>query len=171
MTDATMRPVPVPVTLPHPALPLADWADCYRLRVAGRGLTAEAAARQVLSGFPWWADALMRIRNRVVGLFGLKPAAPAAGDEAAMIGIFPIVHNTPRQVVLGFDDRHLDFRIVVDIANDGADWQTVSVTTLVWRKILLGRLYIAVITPFHKLIVSTTLASLATRSGAVSRRR
>lgn len=170
MTDAMMRPVLVPVTLPHAALPPADWADCYRLRVAGHGLTAEAAARHVLSSFPWWVDMLMGIRNRVVGLFGLKPAAPAAGDEAGRIAIFPIVQNTPSQVVLGFDDRHLDFRIVVDVADDGPDWQTVSVTTLVWRKILLGRLYIAVITPFHKLIVSTTLASLATR-GAVSRRR
>lgn len=171
MTNATMRPIVVPVTLPHVALPLADWADCYRLRVAGHGLTAEAAARQALSSFPWWADMLMGIRNRVVGLFGLKPAVPAAGNGADRIGIFPIVHNTPRQVVLGFDDRHLDFRIVVDVADDGADWQAVSVTTLVWRKILQGRLYIAVITPFHKLIVSTTLASLAKRSGTVSRRR
>ncbi|MCM2475280.1 DUF2867 domain-containing protein [Rhizobium sp. CG5] len=163
-----MRPVLVSVTLPHTALPLADWADCYRLRVAGHGLTAEAAARQVISGFPWWVDALMRIRNRIVGLFGLKPAAPDAGDGADMIAIFPIVRNTPSQVVLGFDDRHLDFRVVIDVADDGPDWQTVSVSTLVWRKILLGRLYIAVITPFHKLIVSTALASLATRD-AVTR--
>jgi hypothetical protein len=77
----------------------------------------------------------------------------------AMIGIFPVVSQSAGQVVLGFDDRHLDFRAVIDVSHK--DGQTlVSSTTLVKRKILFGKLYLAAITPFHNLIVSTALANL-----------
>lgn len=43
--------------------------------------------------------------------------------------------------MLGFDDRHLDFRIVVDLEEQECR-QLVSVTTLVRRKNLFGRLYL-----------------------------
>ncbi|MGV8937457.1 MAG: DUF2867 domain-containing protein [Allorhizobium sp.] len=151
----------VPVRLPHPALPLADWADCYRLHVAGHGQTAETMARKMFSKPPGWIKALMAVRNRVVGLFGLKPAGYRPSHDVGMIGMFPIVSRSPARIVLGFDDRHLDFRIVVDVEDDGVGRQTVSLTTLVSRNIRLGRVYLAIIMPFHRLIVVRTLTRLA----------
>ncbi|CAN7314419.1 DUF2867 domain-containing protein [Pararhizobium sp. LjRoot238] len=153
------RNYPVPVTLPHPALPLADWADCYELRVQGRALTARSAAERTLGDFPAWVRALMWLRNAAVRPFGLKGSGPPNTRE--MIGIFPILSRSDEQMVLGFDDAHLDFRIVVDVHPARETGQTVSVTTLVRRKILLGKLYLAVITPFHRLIVRTMLDRLS----------
>ena len=40
-----MKAREIAVTLPHPALPGADWADCFEVTVSGSGLTAEIAAR------------------------------------------------------------------------------------------------------------------------------
>ena len=97
---------------------------------------------------------------------GLKSSG--ANGKAEMIGFFPIISQSSEQAVLGFDDTHLDFRIVVDVHQAGELAQRVSVTTLVRRKILLGKIYIAVITPFHRLIVRTMLARLA-RPGMVMR--
>ena len=152
------KPVKVKVSLPHPALPRADWADCYQLHIAERGLTAIDAARRTLGHFPPWVRALMTMRNGVVSLFGLKTSHHALGSVET-IGFFPVISKSPKQVVLGFDDRHLDFRVVIDVRDDDPG-ELVSVTTLVWRKITLGKLYIAVITPFHNLIVYSMLASL-----------
>lgn len=160
------RPYSVPVTLPHPALPLADWADCYELLVPGQATTAISASRRALGDFPAWVRALMWLRNAVVSPFGLKSSG--AGGKGGMIGFFPIISQSSEQAVLGFDDTHLDFRIVVDVRQAGELAQRVSVTTLVRRKILLGKIYIAVITPFHRLIVKTMLARLARPLASIS---
>jgi hypothetical protein len=162
------RPHAVPVTLPHPALPLADWADCYELLVTGQATTAISAAKRALGDFPAWVRALMWLRNAIVSPFGLKGSGAGPDNRAGMIGFFPIISQSSEQAVLGFDDTHLDFRIVVDVRQGGELAQRISVTTLVRRKILLGKIYIAVITPFHRLIVKTMLARLARPVMAVS---
>lgn len=156
-----LRNYPVPVTLPHPALPYADWADCYELRVQGSALTATSAAERTLGDFPGWVRTLMWLRNAVVRPFGLKGSGHHPASRQHMIGFFPVISRSDEQIVLGFDDTHLDFRIVADIRQVGHAEQIVSVTTLVYRKILLGKIYIAVITPFHRLIVRTMLDRLS----------
>ena len=40
-----------------------------------------------------------------------------------IIGIFPVVSETPERLVAGFNDKHLDFRVVVDIVTSGARQQ------------------------------------------------
>jgi hypothetical protein len=77
-----------------------------------------------------------------------------------MIGIFPVISETPERLVAGFDDRHLDFRVVVDVASSGQG-QDVTATTLVLTHNLLGRTYLAIITPFHRLIARTMLRQVA----------
>jgi hypothetical protein len=84
-----------------------------------------------------------------------------------MIGIFPVLSQSERQVVVGFDDRHLDFRIVIDVEETGGG-RRVSAMTLVQRKILIGQIYIAVITPFHNLIVAAMMGHMGKRLNALS---
>ncbi len=95
----------------------------------------------------------MALRNRVVSLFGLRTVELAAGTSA---GGFPVLSSTQERTVLGFDDRHLDFRIVVDLEEKG-NGQMVIVTTIVRRKNLFGRLYLLVVGPFHRRIVPATM--------------
>jgi len=147
------------VTLPHPALPAADWADCYVVSVKGADMRAIDAARRVLGSAPGWVRSLLALRNRLVGLVGLKSAELKVGT-AGSVGAFPIVSESNGQVVLGFDDKHLDFRIVVDVRPNGGHGSLVAVTTVVARHNLGGRVYIAVITPFHKAIVKSLLNRL-----------
>ena len=74
--------------------------------------------------------------------------------------MFPVISNEPDEIVLGFDDRHLDFRIVVQTETIDSERTAVRMMTLVNRHNLLGRVYLAVIMPFHKLIVGTTLSRI-----------
>jgi Protein of unknown function (DUF2867) len=60
--------------------------------------------------------------------------------------------------VLGFDDKHLDFRIIVDVEALDEITRRVTATALVQRNNLVGRVYLATVMPFHKLIVPTMLA-------------
>lgn len=63
-----------------------------------------------------------------------------------------MLSETPEQLVAGFDDSHLDFRLVVDVAGE-ATLRHVTSTTLVRTNNLLGRTYLMLIIPFHKLVV------------------
>ncbi len=59
------------------------------------------------------------------------------------VGIFPVISSSAERVVLGFDDLHLDFRIVVDVTALDETARRVTATTLVHRNNLLGRIYLA----------------------------
>lgn len=148
-----------PVALPHRALPSADWADRYAVNTLTRDSTALDLARSLFGHAPRWVHLLLSLRNRIVGLFGLKSAELGIA-EGETIGAFPVVSARDDQVVLGFDDRHLNFRIVLEVAAAGSQARKVAVTTLVERHNLFGRIYILAITPFHKLIVRTLLARI-----------
>jgi Protein of unknown function (DUF2867) len=75
-------------------------------------------------------------------------------------GIFPVLSESPNRLVAGFNDRHLDFRVVVDVTPSDQG-QRVTATTLVLTHNLLGRAYLAIIMPFHRLVVRAMLRQVA----------
>ena len=138
----------------------AQFADAFRIDVQGGALDARTAAQRMLGRSPRWVEILVALRNRLVAPFGLKTPDPAGSGAYGTIGIFPVVSEAPDRLVLGFDDGHLDFRVVVDVAACGAG-QSFTLTTLVLTHNLLGRLYLAIILPFHRLIARTMLRQVA----------
>ena len=158
-----MSPVSRPVSLPHPLLPAADWADRFTLGLPVGNLTAREAARLALEQPPGWVRGLMMLRNVLVAPFGLRGTAEKVKTSDTEIGGFPVISVSDDRVVLGFDDRHLDFRIVIDVRQDRPSGQTLSVMTLVHRNNLFGRLYLATVMPFHKLIVRRMLSGIGER--------
>lgn len=143
-------------------LPGANWADRKHIVVARRDVTAEEAVRLALvESMPAWVDGLMRLRNVLGKAVGLRSAGRGAGEDGTpSIGGFPIVSRSPTKIVLGFNDWHLDFRIVVETTTI-AQGTEISIATLVNRKNWFGRAYIFVITPFHNLIVGRSLSGIA----------
>lgn len=146
----------LPADTCKPWLPAADFADAFAIDLAC-GLDAPEATRRGFARMPQWVSRLMALRNAVVAPLGLKAAQNTAG--AVRFGIFPVLSSSPDRVVLGFDDRHLDFRIVVDVAPADIG-RRVTITTLVARHNLFGRLYLAAVMPFHKRIVPVVLAQM-----------
>lgn len=141
------------VALPHPAMPDADWADCYRVEGPLKFETAHQAAAAIVSAFPKWTYPALMLRQIVVMPFGLKGSEDKP-DQIGKIGIFPIVSQEPERVVAGINDKHLNFRIVVDLEEGHA----VSLTTLIRRHNLLGRAYLQLVLPFHRAIIRSALA-------------
>ena len=137
----------------------AQFIDAFRVEIGKAAVNArEACTRMVLNG-PRWVDALVRLRNVLVTPFGLKTSGEGAPAPGGLIGLFPVLSETPERLIAGFDDSHLDFRIVVDVAGNAASRQ-VTLTTLVKTNNLLGRIYLALITPFHKLVARGMMARI-----------
>ena len=138
----------------------AQFVDAYSIAIEGAALDARQAAEKMLAPAPRWIGALLALRNFLVAPFGLKTSAPDEPGARDTIGIFPVVDQTPDRLVAGFNDKHLDFRLVVDVASAGHT-QRITATTLVLTHNLLGRTYLAMIRPFHRLVVPAMLRQVA----------
>jgi hypothetical protein len=138
----------------------AQFSDAFRIALAGRTLDARQAAERMMGRSPRWVERLLAIRNALVAPFGLKTSGAGESATGDAIGIFPVLSETPDRLVAGFDDHHLDFRVVVDVSAC-ADSQQVTATTLVRTNNWLGRVYLAVILPFHRLVVRALLRQVA----------
>jgi hypothetical protein len=67
-----------------------------------------------------------------------------------------VISEADDEVVLGFDDKHLDFRIVVAVAGGFA-----TVTTIVRWHNAWGRAYLTAIMPFHRAIAARMIEGVA----------
>jgi hypothetical protein len=156
-----MRPFATPFPDSCRLLPGADYADSFRLVVSGQSLDAFTATERVMGRAPGWIGRLMSLRNALVKPFGLKTEPGESPGEARRIGTFPLISRTPERVVLGLDDRHLDFRVCVDVETLGDGRQAITASTEVKTHNALGRAYLAVVKPFHRMIVPAMLAQAA----------
>ncbi|MFK8033269.1 MAG: DUF2867 domain-containing protein [Hyphomicrobiales bacterium] len=150
-------PVEVQAEIPNIALPNADWADAFELELPNGERSARTIASNTLGSSPKWLELLLSVRNAVVKPFGLKMGKETASQPANSIGFFPVLEENDERIVVGLDDKHLDFRIIVELfAKDSTT--TVLMTTVIRRHNLFGKIYLAVVSPFHKLIVPRVLS-------------
>jgi len=144
------------------AFPHIDYADAFGVALPSN-VGARALAEAAFASSPWWVGGLMALRNALVRPLGLVAnssalarAALAANGTGERTGIFPVVATAPDEVLLGFDDRHLDFRISVRTFSL-EDGRLGVVTTLVRFRGALGRAYFIPVRPAHRLIVPVML--------------
>lgn len=157
------RPIPVPTPSDCTGvLPSADFCDAFAIDIHDMTLDAPQAARRAFTGPPRWIARLLAIRNILVAPLGLKTGAEAGLHDASP-GL-PVFSSSPTRVVMGLDDAHLDFRLVVDVKDLSETTRRVTATTLVRRNNLFGRFYLATVMPFHKLIVPNMLTKLNDRT-------
>lgn len=130
-----------------------DYADAFRVAIPDAMMgSPDALAARVFARSPGWVSLLMRLRNWIVGPLGLKTTA-AAGER---IGFFRVFARNGREILLGENDRHLDFRVSVRVGGESGSRYAV-VTTLVNFHNWLGRLYFLIVRPFHKVIVPAVI--------------
>ncbi|MEC8196178.1 MAG: DUF2867 domain-containing protein [Pseudomonadota bacterium] len=146
--DVTATPLPKSSRL-HARIAPEDFVDCYC--VVSDMPTREAA--DIIATFPGWAQMLANLRNLLVKPLGLQTERPTDTD---CIGFFPVESQSETEVIAGFDDSHLDFRVSI-LSQEGK----LFLATWVHRNNLLGRIYLATIMPFHILIVRDALARAA----------
>ena len=123
-----------------------DFMDCYCVA----SLLSPRQAAEIIANFPLWARFLVNIRNVLTKPFGLSSDGPAAEDK---VGFFPVEFSNDQELIAGFNDKHLDFRITV-MSYQGQ----IYLATWVHPHNLAGKLYLNTILPFHKLIAINALA-------------
>ncbi|HYD54485.1 MAG TPA: DUF2867 domain-containing protein [Gemmatimonadaceae bacterium] len=163
--------VPVPAGgLAASVFPRVDFADAYAIEIPP-AVGARELAETVFASAPPWVAVLMAVRHAVVAPLGLVATRRSLADAAVTanrtgdrVGVFPMLAEAPDEVLLGLDDRHLDFRISVRIFENG-DRSCGVVSTFVRRHNLLGRVYFGVVKPFHRMVVPAMMRRAARTLG------
>ena len=137
----------------------AQFIDAFSVIVQGSALDARSAAERMFNRSPRWVLSLLALRDMIVKPFGLTTSKNARHLSGNRVGMFPVISDTPQRIVAGFDDSHLDFRAIVDVAEAGRG-QRVTATTVVLTHNLFGRTYLTLIAPFHRLVVRSALRRL-----------
>lgn len=142
------------------------YRDCYTVPLGPAPVTLDDAIPAFFHATPVWFDALLGLRNTLVKPFGLKTGSGSAPvltppfHVGQSIGVFRLVALTPDEAVFGEDDRHLDFRTSILIRRT-EQGQSLALSTVVTVHNGLGRCYLAVVKPFHRLIVPIMAGNMA----------
>ena len=165
-------------SLVAPLARAAHYADSFSVCVpAGTFPDVDELARSCTQ-LPGWVSALMRLRNAIVAPFGLKTEPdPALQERSAgafgtgdRIGIFRVLSRSAQELLLGENDKHLDFRFSLTLQTQSGGECAIATTTVRYKNVW-GRLYFAVVKPFHKLIIPAMLrAAIAARIRAAQTR-
>ncbi len=132
------------------ALPRVDWADAHAVPTAG-GMPQDPQvwADAVFRDPPRWVAAALGMRDLLVGLVGIRRSGP---------GAFATLARGVDEVLLGTDERHLDFRASVRREAD-----RVVLSTVVQLHNRRGRAYFVLVRRVHPMIVRAMLNRAARR--------
>lgn len=168
-----MRTIVRQVDCPHEStiadwFPGADLADAFAVDLTGEAtaLGIEVLARSTLGHPAPWFKALLSIRDKIVRPFGVKSSRQlrqqAVAFGAEHIDFFRVRSISRDEIVLGEDDRHLDFRasLLIRPRRDGEGAELIA-TTVVHCHNLVGKAYLFGITPFHRRVIRSNLAVAA----------
>ena len=142
-------------------------ADAFAIDLPpGTARSPEVLARFVFAHQPRLVSVLMRIRDALVGGFGLKTASSlsSVGAAGSRIGIFKVYEANSVEVIMGEDDKHLDFRVSAlyqPPLQASAGGSRFVLSTVVHCHNRLGRCYVGLIAPLHRLIVRSYLRRAA----------
>ncbi|MFG1925445.1 DUF2867 domain-containing protein [Cryptosporangium sp. NPDC048952] len=152
-------PVTTPVDVPADAVLLherfgeprpGDLVDAYAVRLTdAHPRDPHAWAKAVFFDPPPWVRVALGVRNALVGLIGVE-----RGDRSS----FATESATDREVLLGTDAGHLDFRASVLVDTD-----RVVLSTHARPVRTRGTIYLLPVRALHPLVVRAMLSRAATR--------
>ena len=141
----------------------ASLLDSYSIDLnASEQSSMRELATRALADPPAWQKALIAMRDAMVTPFGIKTSGKVreSRNNLERVGFFPVHWEGRDEIVLGADDRHLDFRLSLlrRLSPTGA---LIIATTVVHTHNVLGFTYLNLIRPFHHLVVRANLARCA----------
>jgi hypothetical protein len=160
--------IPVGSLLDGSALNIVDpyIADAMGTSVAD-GTTVDEMAELFFSRTPKPVMLAMRVRNAIVGRLGFGTSSdsdaeplgdgPATFEVGSKLSVFEVLDRDDDEILFGHDDRHISFRMSLRV--DSAE-QLVVAATVGKGNSFLGRAYLVVVRPFHKLVVPAMLRSM-----------
>jgi Protein of unknown function (DUF2867) len=151
-----------------------DYVDSFQGSITDNGnkLNSTVIGKAFFTSSPKWVGKLMELRNKTVTIFGLKTSGSTLNRQNALdnlkcekgekVGIFKIYDKTENEIILGEDDKHLNFRVslYLDESKIGQTDTKLTISTSVIFNNWFGRLYFLPVRLFHRFIVPAMLKAI-----------
>ncbi|MDT0647125.1 DUF2867 domain-containing protein [Zunongwangia sp. F260] len=151
-----------------------DYVDSFQavLYDAQNNFTSVDVGKAFFSAGPKWVENLFDVRNKIVSLFGFKTSGELKDrgkqlqnfrcEPGEQLGLFKVFDKNENEVILGEDDKHLNFRISLFLEQhqNSIQKKNLIISTTVEFNNGFGRLYFLPVRPFHKLIVPAILKGI-----------
>ena len=109
-------------------------ADAYSIQLPPSASSdPDVLARFVFSHQPAWIIVLTKIRDAIVVGFGLKTSGHLASlpdAKANRISFFKIYSTSKAEIVVGEDDKHLDFRVSLICSKRAVSYTHLTLPTI-----------------------------------------
>jgi hypothetical protein len=162
MKKVVVQEIEIPSTsLAIKSLPQIDFADAFQCQLPeDRPQNIDSVTRAIFLTMPQWVAQLLELRNNLVRPFGLKTSIDTVSssyqDElqpGTAVGVFEVLDRRQSdEIMLGEDDKHLDYRVSIQLEREKEKcWVVVS--TVVKFNNWLGRAYFVPVKPVHKIVV------------------
>ncbi|MBE9190005.1 DUF2867 domain-containing protein [Gloeocapsopsis crepidinum LEGE 06123] len=165
MREIVVQEIDIPNTsLAGCSLTHIDFADAFKCQLPeNQPQNIDSVTRAIFLRMPQWITALLGLRNVIVRPFGLKISIdiePSYGQDelkpGTAVGVFEVLNRRLDEIMLGEDDKHLNYRVSVQLEREeGKCW--VIISTVVKFNNWLGRAYFVPIKPVHKIILPAML--------------
>jgi len=113
-----------------------------------------------------WVDRLFNVRNKMVKMFKLKVSTIENKQPHELnitignsIGLFKILDKNENEVIIGEDDKHLNFRVSIYREKVGYNY-LLTISTIAKIHNSFGKIYFFVIKPFHKIVVKKMVRNI-----------
>ena len=132
-----------------------DFKDTFSTTNHSNNITEIALL--VFNKMPGWIKRLMDFRNFLVKFIGLKTEMPEdykpAVEVGGYIGFFKIYTIYENEIIMGADDKHLNFRASIYDSKEATF--NIKVSTLVQYNKPMGKVYMFFVKPFHRLVMKS----------------
>lgn len=150
-------------SLLHTCFAKQDYADAFRFEVDKPSLTIEEVVESFFSTTPKWIIWLMNFRDWIAQFLKLKTQKQMERPEfhqiqltpGTQLGIFEIMKKTDREVIMGADDTHLNFRVSILIEPQSEQRTAIVVSTIVEIHNWIGQFYFGIVKYFHYFVVKS----------------
>lgn len=150
------------------------YADSFQgvLNDVENKITSVDIGKAFFSSGPKWIGKLFNLRNKIVSVFGLKTSGNTIDrqqqsdnfkcEPGEQLGLFKVFNKTDNEVIIGEDDKHLNFRVSLffDKSKKDKSKKDLTISTTVEFNNWFGQLYFLPVRPFHKFIVPTMLKGI-----------
>jgi hypothetical protein len=162
MEKIVVQEIEIPTTsLAMRSLSSIDFADAFKCPLSeNQPQNIDSVTRAIFSTMPGWISELLEFRNTIVRPLGIKTSVDSVSIDnnqgelkpGVTVGIFKVIERKEDEILLGEDDKHLNYRISVQLEHEEEKcW--IIVSTVVQFNNWLGRAYFVPVKPVHKIIV------------------
>jgi hypothetical protein len=158
-------------SLLNTTFPAINYQDCFTgVFESQNQVTIDDCVFAFFDCAPAWVSNLLALRNTIVKMLGLKTMTSENRTELRKkfkvkegnsLGLFKILVKTKQEVIMGVDDKHLNFRVSLLLdQSEKPESYRLSITTVVQMNNWFGKLYFMPVKPIHKLIVPVMLRGI-----------